>query len=76
MTDAQIAYSIEKLKEYGVVDSGEAEEFGIGAMTDERWQSFFDFAAKAGLYPADLDLSRAYTLQFVNQKVGMELKPK
>ena len=76
MTDAQIAYSIEKLKEYGVVDSGEAEALGIGAMTDERWQSFFDFAAKAGLYPADLDLSRAYTLQFVNQKVGMELKPK
>jgi NitT/TauT family transport system substrate-binding protein len=76
MTDAQIAYSIEKLKEYGVVDSGEAEALGIGAMTDERWQSFFDFAAKAGLYPADLDLSKAYTLQFVNQKVGMELKPK
>jgi NitT/TauT family transport system substrate-binding protein len=76
MTDAQIAYSIEKLKEYGIVDSGEAEEVGIGAMTVERWQSFFDFAAKAGLYPADLDLSRAYTLQFVNQKVGMDLKPK
>ena len=76
MTDAQIAYSIEKLKEYGVVDSGEAEEVGIGAMTAERWRSFFDFAAKAGLYPADLDLSRAYTLQFVNQKVGMDLKPK
>jgi NitT/TauT family transport system substrate-binding protein len=76
MTDAQIAYSIEKLKDYGIVDSGEAEKAGIGAMTDERWQSFFDFAAKAGLYPADLDLSRAYTLQFVNRKVGMELKPK
>jgi NitT/TauT family transport system substrate-binding protein len=76
MTDEQIAYSIEKLKEYGIVDSGEAEKVGIGAMTDERWQSFFDFAAEAGLYPTDLDLSRAYTMQFVNQKVGMELKPK
>ena len=28
----------------------------------------------AGLYPADLDLSRAYTTQFVNKKVGIELK--
>ena len=43
-------------------------------MTDERWRSFFQFAADAGLYPADLDLSRAYTTQFVNKKVGMELK--
>ena len=74
MTDEQIAYSIEKMKEYGIVDSGEALELGIGAMTDERWQSFFQFAADAGLYPADLDLSRAYTTQFVNKKVGMELK--
>jgi NitT/TauT family transport system substrate-binding protein len=74
MTDEQIAYSIAKLKEYGIVDSREAQELGIGAMTDQRWRDFFDFAASAGLYPADLDLSRAYTLQFVNQKVGMELK--
>jgi NitT/TauT family transport system substrate-binding protein len=76
MTDEQIAYSIERLKEYGIVDSRDAKELGIGAMTDERWQGFFDFAAGAGLYPADLDLSKAYTLRFVNQKVGMELKPK
>ncbi len=76
MTDAQIDYSIRKLKEYGIVDSREAQEHGIGAMTDERWRDFFQFAADAGLYPADLDLSKAYTLQFVNQKTGMELKPK
>ena len=74
MTDEQIAYSIEKMKEYRIVDSGEALELGIGAMTDERWQSFFKFAADAKLYPADLDLSRAYTTQFVNKKVGMDLK--
>lgn len=75
MTDEQIAYSIGKLKEYGVVDSGEALEDGIGAMTDARWQSFFQFAVDQDLYPKDLDLSRAYTTQFVNQQVGMDLKP-
>jgi NitT/TauT family transport system substrate-binding protein len=64
------------MKAYGIVDSGEALEVGIGAMTDARWQSFFKFAADAGLYPADLDLARAYTTQFVNKKVGMELKPR
>jgi NitT/TauT family transport system substrate-binding protein len=75
MTDEQIAYSIDKLKEYGIVDSGESLAMGVGAMTDRRWQHFFQFAADAGLFPSDLDLSRAYTLQFVNKKVGMDLKP-
>jgi NitT/TauT family transport system substrate-binding protein len=45
-------------------------------MTDQRIKSFFDLTVQAGLYPADLDLSKAYTLKFVNKKVGMELKPK
>ncbi|MDH3771816.1 MAG: ABC transporter substrate-binding protein, partial [Nitrospirota bacterium] len=75
MTDEQITYSINKLKDYGIVDSRDALELGIGAMTDERWQSFFKFAADAELYPADLDISKVYDLQFVNQKVGMDLKP-
>jgi hypothetical protein len=35
MTDEQIAFSINKLKEYGIVDSGDTETMGIGAMTDE-----------------------------------------
>jgi NitT/TauT family transport system substrate-binding protein len=74
MTDDQIAYSIAKLKAYGIVDSREALALGIGAMTDERWRNFFQFAADAGLYPKDLDLAKAYTLRFVNQKVGMDLK--
>jgi NitT/TauT family transport system substrate-binding protein len=74
MTDEQIAFSIAKLKEYGIADSGDTEELGIGAMTDERWQHFFQFASDAGLFPKELDLARAYTTQFVNHKVGMELK--
>jgi hypothetical protein len=36
MTDEQVAYSIGKLKEYGIVDSREAEQLGSGAMIDER----------------------------------------
>jgi NitT/TauT family transport system substrate-binding protein len=74
MTDEQIAFSIAKLKEYGIADSGDTLELGIGAMTDARWQNFFAFASDAGLYPKDLDLERAYTTQFINHKVGMELK--
>jgi NitT/TauT family transport system substrate-binding protein len=71
MTDALLAYGIAKIKEYGIVDSGDAERDGIGAMTDARWRDFFDTMAKAGVYPQDLDFHKAYTLRFVNKKVGM-----
>jgi NitT/TauT family transport system substrate-binding protein len=76
MTDEQIAYSIAKMKEYGIVDSGDAQKLGIGAMTDARMKSFFDKMVKAGLFKADLDYKKSYTLQFVNKGVGLDIKPK
>lgn len=74
MTPAQIAYSRRKMKEYGIVDSGDTPTLGIGAMTDARWKSFFDKAVSVGLYPAGLDYKKAYTLQFVDKKVGLGMK--
>jgi len=71
MTDALIAYGMEKMKAYGIVDSGEAKQNGIGAMSEARWRDFFDTVVKAGLYPAEMDFRKAYTLQFVNKKVGL-----
>jgi NitT/TauT family transport system substrate-binding protein len=71
MTDALLAYGRDKIKQYGIVDSGDAKKDGIGAMTDARWQDFFATMVKAGLYLADLDLHEAYTLKFVDHKVGM-----
>src|SRR5689334_24152054 len=72
MTDALLAYGVAKLKEYGVVDSGTAKTDGIGAMTEARWREFFETMAKAGIYPKDLDFRKAFTLQFVDKKVGMK----
>jgi NitT/TauT family transport system substrate-binding protein len=74
MADDQIAHSLATLKKYGVVDSGDAETLGIGAMSDARWKDFHAIMVEAGLYAADLDLKRAYTLQFVNKKHGLHLK--
>ena len=48
MTDALLAYAIAKMKEYGIVDSGDATKDGIGAMSDARWQDFFKTMADAG----------------------------
>ncbi len=70
MTDELLAYGRAKMKEYGVVESGDAKTLGIGAMTDARWQEFFSTMSGQGLYPADMDWRRAYTLQFVNKRAG------
>jgi NitT/TauT family transport system substrate-binding protein len=74
MTDELLAYSHAKMKEYGIVDSGDAAKLGIGAMTDERMKNFFDKMVKAGLFKADLDYRKAYTLRFVNKGVGLNRK--
>ncbi|MEZ0172184.1 ABC transporter substrate-binding protein [Microvirga sp. TS319] len=74
MTDEVLAYAVAKMKEYGIVDSGDAQKHGIGAMTEARMKDFFDKMVKAGLFKADLDYRKAYTLQFVNKDVGLELK--
>lgn len=73
MTDAQIAYGIEKMKEYGIVISGDAETQGIGCMTDAGWKSFYDSMVEIGLFEAGIDITQAYTTEFVCQGLGMDL---
>src|SRR6266700_4125909 len=51
MTDALIAYTVENLKRYGIVDSGDTLKVGIGAMTDARVQRFFDKGVGIDLRP-------------------------
>jgi len=70
-----IDYGRRVMKEYGTVDSVDALSMGIGAMTDARWHAFYKSMADAGVYPHGLDISAAYTLRFVNHRVGMDLKP-
>ncbi len=76
MTDALLAYSVAKMKEYGIVDSGDTLKLGIGAMTDARVASLFDTMVRAGVVKPTIDFRKAYTLRFVNKMVGLELRPK
>ena len=76
MTDELLAYSVAKMKEYGIVDSGDALKDGIGAMTDARVASFFDKMVRAGVVRRDIDYRQAYTLRFANKGVGLNLRPK
>ncbi len=76
MTDELLAYSIAKMKEYGIVDSGDALTLGVGAMTDARMKSFYDKMVRVGVVKPSIALDKAYTLRFVNKKVGLDLRPK
>jgi NitT/TauT family transport system substrate-binding protein len=76
MTDELLAYSVAKMKEYGIVDSGDTLRDGIGAMTDARVTSFFDKMVRAGVVRGDIDYRKTYTLRFINKGVGLDLRPK
>ncbi len=76
MTDELLAYSVAKMKEYGIVDSGDALRDGIGAMSDARVASFFDKMVRAGVVRRDIDFRKSYTLRFANKGVGLDLRPK
>ena len=76
MTDALLAYSVATMKQYGIVDSGDAVKVGVGALTDARMASFYDKMVRAGVAKAGLDIRKSYSTQFANKGVGNDLRPK
>ena len=67
MDDEQLAFSVAKLKEYGVVEGGDAKKFGLFTMTDTRWKQTFEVMRDSKLVKPDVDYKKAYTLEFVKQ---------
>jgi NitT/TauT family transport system substrate-binding protein len=65
MKDDQLAYAVDKLKQYNFVGGGDAARGGIGVMTDARWKKTYDFMVAAGLLKSGTDWHKAYTTQFV-----------
>ena len=66
MDDEQLAFSVAKLKENGIIVSGDAIKQGIGVMTDARAKASYDFLVSAKLIdPAKVKLSETYTTAFV-----------
>ena len=73
MDDAQIAFSIKQMKDYGLLVSGAAKDKGIGCMTDAGVKDFYDKMVKAKVVKADLDISKVYTTEYICKGLGMEL---
>ena len=66
MTDEQLAYSVAKLKEMGIVTSGDAARGGIGIITDARAKASYDFLVSAKLIdPSKVELAKTYSTEFV-----------
>lgn len=75
MTPEQIAYSVEKMREWGLVDSGDSIEKGLGAIDGERVVAFYQTMVESGLFkPDELDPRSSFTDRFVNQGVGLGLR--
>ncbi|HEY9224755.1 MAG TPA: ABC transporter substrate-binding protein [Variovorax sp.] len=66
MTDDQLAYSVAKLKEMGMITGGDAGKLGIGVITDARSKASYDFLVSAKLLdPAKVELAKTYTTEFI-----------
>ncbi|MES5100729.1 ABC transporter substrate-binding protein [Agrobacterium sp. BA1120] len=74
MTDGHIEYATSKIKQFGLVDSGEALDKGIGCLSSQRYTLFFQELVKVGLVEGTLDISRAFDTQFTCKGVGLATK--
>jgi NitT/TauT family transport system substrate-binding protein len=72
MTDGQIAFAIEKLKENKAIDGGDAAKLGIGIITVDRYKQIYDFLVAAGLLDPKTDWQKGLDVRFVKGlNIGM-----
>lgn len=66
MSDEQLAYSLGKLKEMGIVSGGDAARQCIAVITEARAKASWDFLVSARLIdPAKVEQAKAYNFDFV-----------
>ena len=68
MTAALLANARDQMRLHGIVESGDAANGNVGAMSEARWAEFFRITAQAGVYPKDMDYRQAFTLDFVTPR--------
>jgi NitT/TauT family transport system substrate-binding protein len=67
MTEDVLAQARDKMRSYGIVDGGDAQTLGLGAMTDARWSDFIKVVAAQDPadFPPSLDIKQGYTLSYL-----------
>ncbi len=75
MTQDKIDFAIEMMNSEGIVDSGDALEYGIGVMREDVVEGFYNAMVEAGVVEEGIDWTLAIDTRFVGQGLGMELRP-
>lgn len=75
MSADKIEFAINMMKSKGIVDSGDALETGILTINPDVVADFYAKMVNAGVIEGGLAIETAYTTDFVNKGVGMDLKP-
>jgi NitT/TauT family transport system substrate-binding protein len=72
MSDDQIAFGIQRLKELRALDDGDAATEGIGIITEARFKASYDYMVSAGLLKPGVNWKAAFTDKFVKGlKIGI-----
>lgn len=69
-----IHFAIKQMKKHGIVDSGDSLALGIGAITEKRIADFYQTMLDAKVVEPGLRYQKAYSLDYVNQGIGIALK--
>lgn len=72
MTDGQLAFALEKMKEMKAIDRGDAATLGVGIITADRYQKIYDFLVTGGMLDPKVDWRRTFDDRFVKDlKIGV-----
>src|SRR5579872_587138 len=71
MTDGQLAFALERMKEMKAIDRGDAATLGVGIITADRYRQIYDFLVAGGLLDPKVDWKKSFDDRFVrNLKIG------
>jgi NitT/TauT family transport system substrate-binding protein len=72
MTDGQIEFALQKMKEMKAIDRGDAATLGVGIITADRYKQIYDFLVAGGMLDPKVDWRKAFDDRFVKDiKVGV-----
>lgn len=71
-TEAQMDFSIQAMRDNGIVHSGDALQHGIGTMNLAKWQNFYAQMSALGLYKKGLDVSQMFSTAFINDPAFLQ----
>ena len=75
MTLKKLEAEMAQFARLGIIETGDTETAGIGAMNLDRVKAFHDLAVSTGIIEAGaVDLSKVATDQFVNKGHGLDIK--